>query len=68
MSAAERESLDAVLAALGDWLRAAGPAAREEARACLRRVITWPWPQDMHVAVTFCRLALRQGTTTGGAQ
>ena len=69
MSAAERESLDAVLAALGDWAHAAGPAAREEARACLRRVITWPWPRDMHVAVTFCRLALRQGTTmTGGAQ
>jgi hypothetical protein len=68
MSAAERESLDAVLAALGDWLRNAGPAAREEARACLRRVITWPWTQDMHVAVTFCRLALRHGTTTGGSQ
>jgi hypothetical protein len=68
VSAAERESLNAVLAALGDWLHGAGPAAREEARACLRRVATWPWPQDMHVAVTFCRLALRQGTMTGGSQ
>jgi hypothetical protein len=49
-------------------MSAAGPAARKEARACMRRVITWPWPQDMHVAVTFCQLALRQGTMTGGAQ
>ena len=66
MSAAELESLDAVLAALGDWLRDAGPAAREELRACLKRVITWPWPADMHVAVTFCRAALIQGGTAGG--
>ena len=63
-------SLDAVLAALGDWLAAASPSARGELRACLHRVITWPWPEDMHVAVMFCRLALRNGTTTtiGGQQ
>jgi hypothetical protein len=36
-----QDARDAVLAALGDWLRDAGPAAREEMRACLRRVITW---------------------------
>lgn len=68
MTAAGRESPGAILAAPGDWLHAAGPAALEEARTCLRRVITWPWPQDMHVAVTFCQLALRQGTMTGGSQ
>jgi hypothetical protein len=68
MSTAGREPLGAVLAALGDWLHRAGPPARHEARACLHRVITWPWPQDMHVAVTFCQLALRQGTITGGSQ
>jgi hypothetical protein len=68
MSAAERESLDAVLAALGDWLHDAGPAAREELRACLRRVITWPWPEDMHVAVMFCRNAHRHGYLIGGRQ
>ena len=66
MSAAERESLDAVLAVLGDWLHDAGPAAREELRASLKRVITWPWPEDMHVAVMFCRSMLRQGATMGG--
>lgn len=66
MSAGERGSLDAILAALGDRLAGAAPAARGELRACLRRVITWPWPDDMHVAVMFCRLALQQGTTAGG--
>jgi hypothetical protein len=66
VTTAELESLDPVLAALGDWLRDAGPAARREARACLRRVITWPWPEDMHVAVTCCREALRCGGTIGG--
>ena len=66
LTAGERAALDAVLAALGDWLRDAGPAARAELQACLRRVITWPWPEDMHIAVTCCRLALHAGTTTGG--
>lgn len=66
--AADLAALDAILAALGDWLRDAGPAARDELRACLKRVITWPWPGDMHVAVMFCRLALRDGTTIGGHQ
>ena len=60
------DARDAVLAALGDWLRDAGPAAREEMRACLRRVITWPWPEDMHVAVMFCRSVYRHGGTIGG--
>jgi hypothetical protein len=69
LDAAGTASLDAVLAALGDWLAAAGPSARGELRACLHRVITWPWPEDMHVAVMFCRLALRNGgTATGGHQ
>jgi hypothetical protein len=66
VSAGDLESLDAILAALGDWLAGAAPAARGELRACLRRVITWPWPDDMHVAVTFCRLALQDGTIVGG--
>ncbi|HET9970921.1 MAG TPA: hypothetical protein VFQ68_21975 [Streptosporangiaceae bacterium] len=60
------DARDAVLAALGDWLRDAGPAAREEMRACLRRVITWPWPEDMHVAVMLCRSVHRHGGTIGG--
>jgi hypothetical protein len=51
LDAADLTALDAILAALGDWLADAGPAAREELRACLKRVITWPWPEDMHVAV-----------------
>jgi hypothetical protein len=68
LDAGDLAALDAILAALGDWLRDAGPAARGELRACLRRVITWPWPQDMHVAVACCRLALHGGATTGGAQ
>lgn len=58
-------ALDAILAALGDWLHDAGPAAREELRACLKRIITWPWPDDMHVAVTFCRSILQQDATLG---
>lgn len=66
LEAGDLAALDSILQALGDWLHEAGPAAREELRACLRRVITWPWPQDMHVAVMFCRIALRNGTTTGG--
>ncbi len=57
---------DAVLAALGDGRRAAGPAGREEMRACLRRVITWPWPEDMHVAVMLCRSVYWHGGTIGG--
>jgi hypothetical protein len=61
-------ALDAILAALGDWLAGAAPAAREELRACLHRIITWPWPEDMHVAAMFCRSARRQGTTIGGQQ
>ncbi|HEX3958661.1 MAG TPA: hypothetical protein VHZ03_18870 [Trebonia sp.] len=65
---ADLTALDAILAALGDWLAGAGPAAREELRACLHRIITWPWPEDMHVAATFCRTVLWQGTTTGGQQ
>ena len=59
-------ALDAILAVLGDWLAGAAPAAREELRACLHRIITWPWPEDMHVAVMSCRLALQDGTTIGG--
>jgi hypothetical protein len=66
LDAADLTALDAILAALGDWLADAGPAAREELRACLKRVITWPWPEDMHVAVIFCRSVLWQGTTIGG--
>lgn len=66
--AADLTALDAILAALGDWLHAAGPAAREELRACLQRVITWPWPEDMHVAVMFCRSAHWHGTMLGGQQ
>ena len=66
--AAELAALDTILAALGDWLRDAGPAARGELRACLHRVITWPWPEDMHIAVTCCRLILQAGATTGGSQ
>jgi hypothetical protein len=66
--AGDTAALDAVLTALGDWLAGAGPAARAELRACLHRIITWPWPEDMHVAAMFCRLALRNGTTTGGNQ
>ena len=68
LTAGELAALDAVLAALGDWLHDAGPAARAELRGCLRRVITWPWPEDMHTAVTCCRLALQHGTTLGGGQ
>jgi hypothetical protein len=49
-------------------LAAGDLAARAELRACLRRVITWPWPQDMHTAVTCCRLALQHGTTLGEGQ
>jgi hypothetical protein len=60
------DARDAVLAALGDWLRDAGPAAREEMRACLKRVITWPWPEDMHVAVMLCRSVYWHGGTIGG--
>lgn len=66
LTADELAALDAVLAALGDHLAGAGPAARAELRACLRGVATWPWPQDMHVAVTCCRLALQGGATIGG--
>jgi hypothetical protein len=66
--AGELDALDAILAALGDWLRDAGPAARGELRACLHRVITWPWPEDMHIAVTCCRLTLHGRITTGGSQ
>jgi hypothetical protein len=68
LDAADLTALDAVLAALGDFLAGARPAARAELRACLRRAVTWPWPADMHVAITFCRLALRNGTMTGGPQ
>jgi hypothetical protein len=66
MNAADLSSLDSILAALGDWLHDARPAAREELRACLRRVITWPWPEDMHVAVMLCRSAHWNGDTIGG--
>ena len=66
LDAAGLTALDAILAALGDWLAGAGPAAREELRACLHRIITWPWPEDMHVAVMSCRLALQDGATIGG--
>jgi hypothetical protein len=68
VNAADLSSLDAILAALGDWLHDAAPAAREELRACLQRVITWPWPEDMHVAVMFCRSAHRNGDTLGGSR
>ena len=68
LDAAGLAALDAILAALGDWLAGAGPAARGELRACLHRVITWPWPGDMHVAVMFCRLALNNGAAMGGQQ
>lgn len=64
--AGDPAALDAILAALGDWLHEAAPAAREELRSCLRRVITWPWPQDMHAAVMFCRIALQNQSATGG--
>ena len=66
LASADLTALDAILAALGDWLHEAGPAAREELRACLHRIITWPWPEDMHVAVMFCRLALQNGAAIGG--
>ena len=66
LTAADRAALDAILAALGDWLAGAAPAARAELRACLHRVITWPWPEDTHIAIMCCRLALRQGITIGG--
>lgn len=65
-SAADLTAMDAVLAALGDWLHDAGPAAREELRACLHRIITWPWPEDMHAAVMLCRSVHWQGATIGG--
>jgi hypothetical protein len=68
LDAAALATLDAILAALGDWLAAAGPAARGELRACLHRVITWPWPEEMHVAVMSCRLALNNGAAVGGKQ
>ena len=66
LDAADLAALDAILAGLGDWLRGAAPAARGELRACLHRIITWPWPEDMHVAAMACRLALQGGTTIGG--
>lgn len=68
LAGSDLAALDAVLAALGDWLRDAGPAARAELRACLLRVVTWPWPEDMHIAVACCRLALQHGATPGGGQ
>ena len=68
LDAGDLTTLDAILAALGGWLAAAGPAARGELRACLHRIITWPWPEDMHVAVMFCRLALHNSATMGGKQ
>lgn len=61
-----QDARDAVLAALGDWLRDAAPADREEMRACLRRVVTWPWPEKMHVAVMLCRSVYQGGGTIGG--
>jgi hypothetical protein len=61
-----QDARDTVLAALGDWLRDAGPAAREEMRACLRRAIAWPWPEDMHAAVMLCRSVYWHGGTIGG--
>jgi hypothetical protein len=66
LDAGDLTALDGILTALGDWLAGAAPAAREELRACLNRIITWPWPEDMHVAVMSCRLALQDGTTIGG--
>lgn len=42
--------------------------SRAELRACLHRTITWPWPEDMHIAATCCRPALHGGTTIGGHQ
>jgi hypothetical protein len=35
-------------------------------RACLRRVVTWPWPEKMHVAVMLCRSVYWGGGTVGG--
>jgi hypothetical protein len=68
LEAADLIALDAILAALGGWLADARPAARAELRACLHRIITWPWPEDMHVAAMFCRTVLRQDGATGGQQ
>jgi hypothetical protein len=68
LTACELAALDAILAALGDWLASAGPAASAELRACLHRAVTWPWPEDMHIAVTCCRLTLQGGATIGGHQ
>jgi hypothetical protein len=68
LDAGDLTALQAILQALGDWLAGATPAARAELRACLHRVITWPWPEDMKAAVMCCRLALEQGTPIGGSQ
>jgi hypothetical protein len=66
LTAGDLTALDAVLTVLGDWLATAAPTAREELRGCLHRIITWPWPDDMHVAVMFCRLTLGNGAAPGG--
>jgi hypothetical protein len=68
LDAGDIAAVDAALAALASCLAGAGPAARAELRACLHRVITGPWPEDMYVAAMLCRLALRDGATTGGNQ
>jgi hypothetical protein len=66
LDAADLTALDAILAVPGDWLHDASPTARAGLRGCLQRITTWPWPEDMHIAVTCCRLALQSGTTIGG--
>jgi hypothetical protein len=66
LTAGDITALDRILQAIAGWLDDATPAARAELKACLRRIGTWPWTEDLGIAVVFCSILLHQRREEGG--